>query len=242
LGIFDTVGMRGIPTRRGVDIFQHNKRYGFHDIHLGVHVNAARHAFAIDEVRNTFPLTPWTNLNVLNKGALHADDAPYQQRWFLGQHGDVGGGLQESTLSDIPLKWVADGAQKRGLVFLQSTDAPLNARCNRPCEPMHDVTTPKGLGFLGHSARFIGLWNRAKHRNKNGDPLPMPKGEAATLEEMRIHLHYATRFRLGLDRKYFPAPLKQFLSPETVQQIGDEIKGFPNVETYAKHLLNENSG
>ncbi len=117
LGIFETVGQRGVPSALGGMARFFNKRFGFHDMTIGQSVLSARHAVAVDENRLGFPPTLWEGVDEANKrphcqpGRQH-----YAQRWFIGTHGDVGGG-EGSPLSAAPLKWVAEGAAECGLRF-----------------------------------------------------------------------------------------------------------------------------
>jgi uncharacterized protein (DUF2235 family) len=119
MGIFDTVGQRGVPS---VVPMAHvlNSSYRFHDLNLGGHVRSARHALALDERRVIFPVTPWENLEERNQ-KVGADpshpNAPYQQRWFPGGHGDVGGGEPQTALPNGTLAWIADGARLTGLTL-----------------------------------------------------------------------------------------------------------------------------
>jgi uncharacterized protein (DUF2235 family) len=121
LGVFDTVGQRGMPDAFGWISRLFNRRYGFHNVRICPNVQAARHAVAIDEQRLGFPPTLWEALDESNTSAKSrpgADPARtyYEQRWFVGSHGDVGGG-NSSALSAAPLKWVAEGAAACGLRF-----------------------------------------------------------------------------------------------------------------------------
>lgn len=119
LGVWDTVGSLGIPASFKIFSFI-NKKYEFHDTELSDFVENARHAVAIDEDRRTFSPTLWTNFDSLNQvaGKSSADfDAPYQQQWFPGTHGSVGGGGSRRGLSDQALSWVWDGARAAGLVL-----------------------------------------------------------------------------------------------------------------------------
>jgi uncharacterized protein (DUF2235 family) len=105
LGIWDTVGSLGIP---GYIAFASavNRAYQFHDVSLSPMVDRARHAVAIDERKHDFAPTLWNNLDQLNemRGADPAGaDAPYQQVWFPGVHGSVGGGGERRGLSDAAL-------------------------------------------------------------------------------------------------------------------------------------------
>jgi uncharacterized protein (DUF2235 family) len=117
LGIFETVGQRGVPSALGGLAKSLNRQFGFHDMMIGENVLAARHAVAIDENRLGFPPTLWEGLEEANRRA-HCDPGRrhYQQRWFVGTHGDVGGG-EGSRLSAAPLKWIIEGAAEHGLRF-----------------------------------------------------------------------------------------------------------------------------
>jgi len=119
LGIWDTVGALGIP---GYIAFANtvNRGFQFHDVSLSPMVDRARHAVAIDERKYDFAPTLWDNLDELN--ALRgvdpaAPNAPYQQVWFPGMHGSVGGGGERRGLSDTALVWIWDGARQAGLEF-----------------------------------------------------------------------------------------------------------------------------
>lgn len=117
LGVWDTVGSLGIPKRYAPFKFI-NKKHEFHDTALSSFVKSARHAVAIDEQRRDFQPTLWSNVDELNSrvGADSAAfDAPYQQKWFPGTHGSVGGGGERRGLSDQALDWVLDGARLLGL-------------------------------------------------------------------------------------------------------------------------------
>ena len=45
-----------------------------------------------------------------------------EQRWFVGSHGNVGGGSYNDLLSQLPLRWLMSKAEKHGLAFRQSLD------------------------------------------------------------------------------------------------------------------------
>lgn len=117
LGVWDTVGALGIPTRYSL-LSWINKKHQFHNTVLSTFVKSARHAVAIDEHRKDFAPTLWDNFEKLNAGAGFkegAPDAPYQQVWFPGVHSSVGGGGERRGLSDQALDWVLDGASLAGL-------------------------------------------------------------------------------------------------------------------------------
>ena len=83
-------------------------------------VKSARHAVAINERREDFMPTLWTNIGDLNEQAgftNDADDAPYREMWFPGTHSSVGGGGDRRGLSDQALHWIWEGAMRMGLEF-----------------------------------------------------------------------------------------------------------------------------
>jgi uncharacterized protein (DUF2235 family) len=101
LGCFDTVGayLPIGPSQQGL----------FHDLHVSPVVQSAYHAVAIDENRKTF--TP----NLMNK----RDEIT--EVWFPGVHTDIGGGQEDTGLSDITLKWMADNLTSHGVVLSVNT-------------------------------------------------------------------------------------------------------------------------
>jgi len=114
LGVFDTVGARGIPPaifgRLLATVW--NSQYRFHDTELSSLVKSARHAIAVDERRVFYKPARWDNLTELN--GTHASDdplRPYQQCWFVGNHGVIGGSSEDGQpLSVIPQQWILHGA------------------------------------------------------------------------------------------------------------------------------------
>jgi uncharacterized protein (DUF2235 family) len=91
-------------------------RMKFYDARLSKRVPYARHAISIDEDRSTFPRQKWGT-----KGDPNAVDPKgirqFEQVWFAGNHSNIGGSYSEndSRLSDIALKWMAEAAEKLGL-------------------------------------------------------------------------------------------------------------------------------
>ena len=116
LGIFDTVGTNGIP---GVlDQFGIVRNgHGFHDHELSSMVQSGRHAVGLDERRALYGVTPWSNLPELNR--LRGQDGqggdPFQQKWFPGEHGIIGGSGANRRISNSVLDWILEGAARAGL-------------------------------------------------------------------------------------------------------------------------------
>ena len=159
VGVWDTVGALGWPN-----IFPGskwlNRNFGFHDMRLTSKVQSARHALALDEKRKLFRPTIWNNVAELNaddeKDHYHPD-APYQQRWFPGVHGSVGGGGPSRGLSDGALSWILSGARRCGLDVNTSTSSriyetkPISAGPiqNEPNRPRHD------RGWIGAIKHYL---------------------------------------------------------------------------------------
>ncbi len=123
VGVWDTVGALGIPVHAFEFLDQH--KYEFHDTTLSSMIENAYHALAVDEKRGNFQPTLWTQ-----SGTVKAGDAKQvlQQRWFSGVHSNVGGGYEDTGLSDIALKWLCDSARGCGLGF----DEPYLAASLKP--------------------------------------------------------------------------------------------------------------
>ncbi|HUZ91303.1 MAG TPA: DUF2235 domain-containing protein [Methylocella sp.] len=120
VGVWDTVGSLGIPSNLPFAP-QINAKYHFYDTSLSTFVRSARHALSIDERRKTFAPTLWDNIAALNANAKSDgrpyNQRPYQQQWFPGGHGYVGGGGDDGGISLAPMLWVAEGAARAGLAF-----------------------------------------------------------------------------------------------------------------------------
>jgi uncharacterized protein (DUF2235 family) len=108
LGVWDTVGALGVPTRGPIGALT-RRRWGFHDVELSGKVENAFHALAIDERRRAFAPTLW------QADAEHARVQHVEQVWFAGTHSNVGGGHEDCGLSDTTLVWMAERARNCGL-------------------------------------------------------------------------------------------------------------------------------
>lgn len=110
IGVWDTVGALGIPDDLEVlNLFDDRDKWQFHNTELGEHVQTARHAMAIDEIRSSFSITRWSRFNTAETDA--------REVWFPGVHADVGGGYADCDLSDGALLWMILEAQQAGLKF-----------------------------------------------------------------------------------------------------------------------------
>ncbi len=115
IGVWDTVGALGVPKRLLLFPKRHD-RYAFLDTALNDDVQYAYHALALDERRDVFRPTVWAaRPEARNKWGETL--APPHQVWFAGVHSNVGGGYDDTGLSDISLRWMMHWATERGLRF-----------------------------------------------------------------------------------------------------------------------------
>lgn len=152
LGVWDTVGALGVPGHFTAAPFL-NRKYAFHDTGLTQMVSAARHAVAIDEMRKSFRPTLWSNLEALNGDEA---DPPYQQQYFAGDHGSVGGGGDITALSALTLMWMMEGAERAGLDFDPMVASSIRAESD-PMGPLGNHTIPSG-GWVAQAMRRFGAW------------------------------------------------------------------------------------
>lgn len=105
LAVWDTVGALGVPL--GLFDEFNQRYYQFHDTQLGTNVRHAYQALAIDEHRESFAPTLWA--------PSAKPQQTIEQRWFIGAHSDVGGGVHPSALSSRSLSWIQTRLHVLGL-------------------------------------------------------------------------------------------------------------------------------
>jgi uncharacterized protein (DUF2235 family) len=143
LGVWDSVGALGVPRHLVAASLLNRNKYAFHDASLSSMVKSARHSVALDERRRSFEPTRWDNVVELN--AEQGDDSlPYQELYFVGDHGSVGGGGEIVSLSSIALGWIAKGAQEAGL-SLQEQDLAKIKKLENILGPTYNSTTEPGF-------------------------------------------------------------------------------------------------
>ena len=147
IGVWDTVKTLGSAFfGRDDDGNGDPDEFEFHDHDLNSNVHSARHAVAIDERRKKFNVTLWDNIAELNQasGVDPADpDARFQQRWFPGDHGSVGGGGDVRGLSDEGFEWVVAGARKAGLHLYTISQSKVFGLQPDPLAPTPNITEKK---------------------------------------------------------------------------------------------------
>jgi uncharacterized protein (DUF2235 family) len=205
IGVWDTVGALGIPTpdatalRPAVNRF--NQRWAFHDTELSSWVVAAFQALAVDEQRSAFRPTLWHQ----QSGAARKGQE-LRQVWFAGAHCDVGGGYQQTGLSDIALLWMAGRAHRHGL----SLDADALGADGPTTMRGHESTAfrvrPDSFGPLHLSRK--GMYLLAK-------PLHRPIGRSVNAEGVpdgNEHLAVPAKERRDGDPHYRPPELERYVS------------------------------
>lgn len=209
LGIFDTVGQRGMPDAFGWISRLANKRYGFHNLRVCPNVRSARHAVAIDEQRVGFPPTLWQALDEANAEAQRREGADptrryYEQTWFVGTHGDVGGG-NESALSAAPLKWITEGAAACGLRFYGTYGEDES--------PLHKTLREAGLKFDAPISKLT-FWRSLQPMNYPFAARRIWRAKNAPSElDAGTLLHETVAMRAEAARvnpRYLPAGLRPF--------------------------------
>lgn len=210
IGVWDTVGSLGIPVlgpgwlKPAVALV--NRRWAFHDTKLSSGVKGAFHALAIDEQRTPFIPTLWHQ----QPGAAKAGQE-LKQVWFAGVHSDVGGGYEETPLSDITLLWMVHQARRHGLEFdpevLSETGPPVMT----PNTGIDFRTRPDSMGRMHDSRTGLYLLSRPWHR---------PIGQSADISGNPNGCEYlseSAHTRRDRDASYRPPKLDRYLAQGPVR-------------------------
>jgi uncharacterized protein (DUF2235 family) len=199
IGVFDTVGALGVPF----PLFHRIKGSAYPFLNTGLRQNNenAFHALAIDEHRQAFPPTLWTN-----QGALNAPPRPIdrtEQRWFVGAHANVGGGYFSDPLAQLPFKWLERKATTLGLTFQDNFATEANAAT----APISDSFAE----FLKGWYALLRLWIR--YHRRIGMP-PIDEGEGVTSINETIDSSVFKRWRT--DPIYRPRSLRRWAKTKGV--------------------------
>jgi uncharacterized protein (DUF2235 family) len=190
IGVWDTVGARGIPIR-GLRWLTRRK-YRFHDVLLSSTVERAYHALAIDERRAPFLPALWA--------APAEPGQVIEQVWFCGVHSDIGGGYAKGEwgLSDLALAWMRDKAAEAGLAIDAHADAAF--------APQGDA---RGLLHNSRTGAYLASppVNRVIGRPASGTAQPT---ENDTALDPTQSLHPSVRARWDADPRYRPANLRRY--------------------------------
>ncbi len=133
IGVWDTVGAIGLPTRS--DDPRCHLEHRFHRTDLSPSVRYAYQALALDDERQVF----WPN----RFDAPKRPEQTVEEVWFAGMHSDVGGGYEdEKRMSNVALGWMAS---KMPPVLGLSRDS-FSGEADPP-GPMHDSRTGSAAAF-----------------------------------------------------------------------------------------------
>ena len=156
-------------------------------------VNYAYQALAIDERRGAFPPTLWTRKQ--GRGALPEEQAHKQileQVWFAGCHSNIGGGYEDSGLSDISFLWMA---AKAAAAALEDGGRPLAFD-----EDYLRKKIDRRMGALADSAR--GTWRLLPKRVRALMANPPAGKETCEL----IHSSVVQRYKWAKAGNFEPFP------------------------------------
>lgn len=134
LGVWDTVKALGLPYPVLSRIAPMATE--FHNHRLGPHIRHGFQALALDETRSAFSPVLWRDAPDW-RGTL-------EQAWFAGSHGDIGGHPDSRGLSNIPLVWMIERAERCGMRLTK------NWRERYPTDP-----AGKSVGSWRGVARFF---------------------------------------------------------------------------------------
>ena len=236
LGVWDTVAALGLPANLPFSGWL-NREHDFHDPSVTGFVESARHAVAIDERRSTFPATLCGDLTELNaaKGKTpDAPDAPYQEKWFPGVHGSIGGGGDIRGLSDGALDWVLKGAKLAGLKLDVAHGSRIHGFKPDPFAPLVNVKDPESsllqkLVKDRPGPEHVWQVSTAAIRRWKADPGQLP-------EKAPYRPKTLAGVADALDALTLPGPVAEATMATHVVELGDTLGGLA-VRYYGKASL-----
>ena len=227
LGAWDTVGALGVPADLPL-ASRINRKHAFHDIELDGFVENARHAVALDERRRLFPYLSLGDLTALNRAKgwePDRPDAPYQERWFPGTHGSVGGGGDLTGLSDGALAWVLKGATKAGLGVDTARGTRLYTFRPNALAPLRNTTLagrdpPRLLARDRDGPNHLWQLSASAIRRWQSTPDRLPEGKAYRPRSLA-----KLREQLGALPRYQYEEPNEVIATETVK-AGDSLSRY----------------
>lgn len=212
LGVWDSVAALGIPKFIPFAT-RYNRKKHKHDVKLTSKVQAARHAVAIDERRILFEPVLWNNIAELNADSgtsVYDPDARYQQRWFPGVHGSVGGGGKEQGLSDKALAWVLKGAKDMGLKLRDGSGSRAYFISPNPFAPLQNdpAQTKKDMTLLGKLKNLL-----------------LTSDRVGPTDIVNVAASARIRWQAAADK----LPEKRLYRPKTLQEVAGRMAEMENV-------------
>jgi uncharacterized protein (DUF2235 family) len=184
IGVWDTVAAIGWTHLLNIK----------YDEHYVKDVRFVRHGMAIDEYRKDFVRVRWGGSGTM-PDERDGELPPFEQIWFAGNHADIGGSYpeNESRLSDIPLKWMADFIER---------ELPLEGRVQVNRERLN--CSPSSDGMM-HDECMVGI---------AGTRVRWPHGDREVPKDAKLHDTVYERLKMDSVRnfvgygKYRPASLR----------------------------------
>ena len=220
VGVFDTVGSYGVPAGIGLAALGRYftlAKLGFHDTSFGSHIDIGLHAVAVDERRRPFVPTFWT----ARKG--QPPRGHVEQTWFAGVHCNIGGGYQDTALSDEALIWmIARMTALTGLEFdadnvrAATKSAEINGEVNDSSKGwVIDEIFPHGRVILSPDAIDHGIF--ANTENPKREHI----NERVHWTVMKKLAHRCTVYGVP-NTPYLPANLPSSIRPKQIADVTPE--------------------
>lgn len=211
IGVWDTVGSLGVPTRGPLGALT-RRRYGFHDVRLSRYVEHAFHALAIDERRKPFEPAIWgvRDSDVRNPARTQV----VEQVWFPGVHSNIGGGYADTALSNLAFVWLLTRAASCGLTLAPDVQARFAGDC---CGKLYDSMTWFYRVFGIHLRRI----QQPISDQETGEKLHTFEFVAsAAFDRRRTHVppRYAPPYDPANLRAFQPAQRNEATAPATPRQ------------------------
>jgi hypothetical protein len=169
-------------------------RFQHYDRFLDKRVQYARHAQAIDETRRDFARVGWGR----KEDQENAQDDWLVQKWFAGNHSDIGGSYPEteSRLSDIALQWMAKEAEQRGMII----DWDKLHLFPGPAGPQHcEITSVREL---------YPTWMPSSWRLSWSEEIRSGATLSTCHESVLVRLELSKVSKCGIDQEYRPEALR----------------------------------
>lgn len=223
LGVWDAVGSIGFGVVKAAISNETEQFYNKYFTSLDAIVQSGRHAVSIDERRKVFKPTLWRGLDDLNRGFApdtFDDRRQFQQKWFPGDHGSVGGGGEYDGLSRGALQWILEGAALEGLaidVIGRSQLSKIRYEIDAPLYNSH-------LSWFGKAKAWL-----------KGLVLSADRGSPATIHD----LSFPARRRWSSNPGYRPTNLKKLEDEIRADAVRFVPKPIPENVGYIEYLVVE---
>ena len=144
--------------------------------------------------------------------------------WFAGVHSDVGGGYDETALSDIALLWMVHHARRYGLEFDADAFDEVSAHAGDDF-----LVRADSLGMIHKSRKGLYLLGPRFHR-------PIGRGGASATEPARLdgceYLAETAKERYDTDVSYRSPELESYLATGTIRlDATSDLHGGPEASS-----------